>query len=308
MNEGEKQEVTEGAVQSQLTLSGHNNPTEHLECESSQSDTTAVEDAHSKWMERSRLRGHFRISEENGHKIATCIHCKKGFKESKSTGNLWKHIKNMHPFELRAQSPYNAKTRTLDSLSIEGRSLPLPSAFIDECRRNPGEVAVLSLLTERLLPFSVFEAAAWKWIDRACPDISLIPSRTTVSEKLAKYTKIFDDALTSSMKSTDFVNLEINIWSGGNGRSYLAVAVSFVPNLLNEKMLSIAGDVKPLLNNKAQAHNNHLLDFVDVSNFRHTAENLFKTIVAVLDKYKITQKLLRLPPIMLQIISVCTRI
>lgn len=290
--ESEKQTTPiEEVIQPQLTLGGQNNLSECLQINYDHSDTTAVEGVPSKWMERSRLRSHFRISEEAGQKIANCIHCKKSFKESKSTGNLWKHIKNIHPFEAKAQSSSEMKTRTLDSLSIKGRSLPLPSNFISACRNNPGEIGVISLITEKLLPFSVVEAAAWKWIDKACPEINLMCSRTTVSEKLAKYSKFFDEALVSSLKYTDFINVEIDIWTGGNGRSYLAIAASFVPNLLNEKMLNNAGDIRPLLNNNEQAQNSHLLDFVDVSDFRHTGENLFKAIVAVLDAYQITHKI-----------------
>lgn len=89
----------EELVKLELTLDCQSNSTKD---ESIQSDTTAVEGFLSRWMEKSDLHGHFLMYEESGHRTATCIHCKKVFKQSKSTGNLWKHIENLHPFELKA--------------------------------------------------------------------------------------------------------------------------------------------------------------------------------------------------------------
>lgn len=89
-------------------------------------------------MEKSNLRGHFHMFEESGQRTATCIHCKKGFGESKSTGNLWKHIEDLHPFEFKARSSYSTKKRTLDSFGIKewSLSLPLPDAFIVTYRKK----------------------------------------------------------------------------------------------------------------------------------------------------------------------------
>lgn len=119
--------------------------------------------------------------------------------------------------------------------------------------------------------------------------MSFVQSRTTINEKLDIYSKWFDDVLITAMKNTDFINLELDIWSGGNGRSYLGVSASFAPNLTNEKVLNGVG-AQALLNNDQQPFNSHLLDFIDISDVRHTGEHLFNSITEVLTRFEITGK------------------
>ncbi|SCU79065.1 putative transposase of the Rover3 hAT-like family [Lachancea sp. 'fantastica'] len=245
----------------------------------------------SQWMQRSALRKHFRLSQTDGLTTASCIHCGRTFYESNSTGNLSKHVKNIHPCQYRSQKAATIKERSLDSLIMKSRSLPLPGEIARECKHSPGSIGTIGFLTERLLPFSFVSSRTWKWICKACPEMSFIQSRTTINTKLETYSQWFDKALVAALEQTDFINLELDVWTGGNGHSYLGIAASFAPNLLNEKMLQGVGE-KALLNNCEETNNSHLLDFVDISGSRHTGESLHTTVVEVLNRFRITNKVL----------------
>ncbi|SCU86158.1 putative transposase of the Rover3 hAT-like family [Lachancea dasiensis] len=260
------------------------------ESEFPQSDATAVASSSTRWMERSKLRKHFQIKETKGSRTASCIYCSRVFYESKSTGNLSKHVKNKHPQEFKHQIALQANSNGLDSLLAMTRSLPLPSSIVAAWKHSPGDFAVIALLTEKLLPFSIVEAAAWQWMGKAFSDLSLVQSRNSISQRLEMYTKSFDNVIRTAMQKSDFINLELDIWSGGNGKSYLAIAASFAPNLLNEKRLHLVGNVSSLLNNNQKLQNSHLLDFVDISDIRHTGENLFNTLIPILNHFEIFDK------------------
>ncbi|SCU98579.1 putative transposase of the Rover2 hAT-like family [Lachancea mirantina] len=242
------------------------------------------------WMDRSALRRHFDVTEVDGLKIASCVHCKREFKEARSTGNLSKHVKNVHPLAYQNGRKEEEKSRSLSQLGVKCRSLPPPAAITAEWKHSPGDFGILLLLTEKLVPFSFFEGKSWNVISEACSGIKLIKSRPAIIDRLSNYTNHFNTALKKVLSKTDFINIELDIWSGGNGRSYLAVAASFAPNLINDAMLTDVGSSKALLNNHYAPYNTHILGFIDVSDTPHTGENLFKEVRDVMKEYEIDDR------------------
>ncbi|SCU77922.1 putative transposase of the Rover2 hAT-like family [Lachancea sp. 'fantastica'] len=242
------------------------------------------------WMDRSALRRHFDVTEAGGLKIASCVHCKREFKEAKSTGNLSKHVKNVHPLAYKSGREEEEQSRSLSQLGIECRSLPLPAAITAEWKHSPGDFGILLLLTEKLVAFSFFEGKGWNVISEACSGIKLIKSRPAIVDRLSNYTNQFNAGLKKVLSKTDFINIELDIWSGGNGRSYLAVAASFAPNLINNAMLTDVGSSKALLNNHNEPYNTHILGFIDVSDKPHTGENLFKEVRDLMKEYEINDQ------------------
>ncbi|CEP61758.1 putative transposase of the Rover hAT-like DNA transposon [Lachancea lanzarotensis] len=185
--------------------------------------------------------------------------------------------------------PLDPEQLVIDTPDSETRSLPWPKSFIGECERNPGSVWTIGLLTVNQLSLRLVENPVWNWINATQPETALINSRETVNEKVELYTSWFDDALIAAMEHTDFINLELDIWSNRNGRSYLGIAASFVPNLLNEKLLKEQGQ-QALLNSFQMPSNSHLLECVEITDSSHKDKHLLKNVAKVLKKYKITDK------------------
>ena len=159
-----------------------------------------------------------------------------------------------------------------------------------EIKHNSGAFATVSLVTELMLPLGSVESFSWNYLNGLIADTSLLKSRKTLVDKLDQYTRSFDEALFECLQKTTFVNVQLDIWSGGNGRSYLAVSVSFAPNTLEARALGNAGDGRILMNNMAEPKNCHLLDFTDFSQKRHTGTNLCAKVLEILNRFAITNK------------------
>ncbi|SCU99068.1 putative transposase of the Rover3 hAT-like family [Lachancea dasiensis] len=242
-----------------------------------------------RWMERSSVRDHFQVSESSGIKTASCIYCGRSFSESKSTGNLSKHIRNVHPMQFRSQKAATSKEDSIGRLT-KSQSLQLPANIIQECKHSPGAIATIGFLAENFIPVSLVSSATWKWLCKVCPETSLIHSEISINTKLNVYSRWFDDALIANMEHTDYINLVLDNWSGANGRYYLGITASYTPNMLNEKVLSSLGE-QALLSNFGDPSNSHLLDLVDIGDQPHTDECLLAAVTDVLERFKIAGKI-----------------
>ncbi|SCU86951.1 putative transposase of the Rover3 hAT-like family [Lachancea sp. 'fantastica'] len=252
--------------------------------------TPASDSKASRWMARSKMRSHFKISKVDGMKIATCIYCGRAFQESKSTGNLSKHIKNLHATEFRAQKAQEPRERISDTIGLRSLPIPLPDTLVFEIEQNPGAFMMVALITEKLLPFCIVESTTFRWMGNLMPEMSFIQSRTTVSDKVETYTKGMDEGLISAMQKTDFINLELNIWTGFSGRSYLGISASFAPSLLDNERLNSVGPM--VLHNRLNGPcNSHLLDLVDITETPQTGEFLFETLSSTIKRFKIEGKI-----------------
>ena len=81
------------------------------------------------------------------------------------------------------------------------------------------------------------------------------------------------------------MNLLLDMWTSTSQRSYLAVIVSFCPNLDRKSSLML-NDITTGGN-----PNTHILDFIDLSNERHTAYNIKTALLRCLSKYSICHKI-----------------
>ncbi|CEP63189.1 zinc finger BED domain-containing protein [Lachancea lanzarotensis] len=251
--------------------------------------TTESKSKESKWMARSGIRNHFEISVQNGIKVATCTHCGKTFQESKSTGNLVKHVKKLHPAEFNTRKTKEPKGRILDVFDLRSSSTQLPEPLVFEMEHNPGAFTMVALVIEKLLPFSFVNAYALKWLGDLLPEMSFFRSETAVRDKLETYSTWLDEGLITSLQGTGFVNLELDVWTDGDERSYLSIFASFAPNLSDEQPNALGTEATH--NKFNEPFQSHLLDLVDVSGSPQTAEYLYEITSSVIKKFKIVGKI-----------------
>ncbi|SCU91112.1 putative transposase of the Rover5 hAT-like family [Lachancea dasiensis] len=242
------------------------------------------------WMNRSRFRPYFKISISGDAKIASCIYCGKEYKEGESTGNLSKHITNNHAAEYKSRERAASKDTTLTSLTSKERSLRLSPKFVSELNRESGTFASVVLITETLVPLYVVESMGWKIINGLVPDVSLIETRKAVVEKLDYYRECLNQSLKTSLESSTFLSVQLYVCSRENGLRYLAVSVSFAPNILDHERLSTIQTPELLLNNTGDPVNGHLLDVVEFNDKASDHPLLAEGVLKILDRYNITSK------------------
>ncbi|SCU97621.1 putative transposase of the Rover3 hAT-like family [Lachancea nothofagi CBS 11611] len=271
------------------------------------SESTLVEPRSTGWMQRSSLRKHFEVSESDGVRIATCIHCGRTFKERKSTGNLSKHVKNLHPRHWKSREVSKNEAGTAVSLNSanteiqplqlpnvisEGRLIPLPGLIATESAERPVEFFEIALLIEKQLPFSIVTTKAWKWLSKACPGLNSTQPSTTTTNKLATYIASFDDTLFTAMASTDTISLVLDIHSSSaHGKTYLAIWASFVPNLNTEELLPNNAYTRCLSKNIQEPFNTHLLDLIDVAKLQEKGEVVLSKVLDVCRRFNISHKI-----------------
>lgn len=244
----------------------------------------------SRWMERSSLKVHFNVLYVDNKKRAECVYCGKMFNEGESTGNLSKHVTAVHPNATRSKTNKVCKVQTQEMIPKELKSLQLCEPLMKELEENRGTLHTLLFLTEGFLPYDFVKRSSWGIINEEYPENTLIQSKTTLKNKIELYKKYLDESLHKNLQQTTLVNVQLNIWTSGN-RSFLAVMVSFAPNILNEESLDLANDSKILLNNRGESRNSHLLDFVTLSDKQNTGKDLCGAFMSVLQRHKLVEKL-----------------
>ncbi|SCU84410.1 putative transposase of the Rover5 hAT-like family [Lachancea nothofagi CBS 11611] len=242
------------------------------------------------WMNRSRFRPYFKISISGDSKVASCIYCGKEYKEGESTGNLSKHITNNHAVEYKSRERAASKESTLTSLTSKERSLRLSAKFVSELNRDSGTLASVVLITETLVPFYVVESMGWKIINGLVPDVPLIETRKAVVEKLDHYSECLNHSLKASLESSTFVSIQLYVCSRENGLRYLAVSVSYCPNIKDKERLAAMHTPELLLNNTGDPVNGHLLDVVEFNDKSSDHPLIHKGVLKILDAYNITSK------------------
>ncbi|QLQ82447.1 hypothetical protein HG537_0H02090 [Torulaspora globosa] len=240
----------------------------------------------SRWMERSSFKKHFNFLYLNNRKRAKCIYCGKMFKEGESTGNLSKHITAVHPnVDKRKES------KVSEVVPEDLKPLRLSGSLMQEVLENPGVLETLLLITEGFLPFSFVRSRSWRMINRTYAVNALIDSTETLYTKIKLYKKVLNETLQLNLKDTTMVNVHFNIWTSPSNVSFLAVMVSFAPNILNMELLEQANDAKILLNNRGESRNCHLLEFVNLGRKRLTGANIYKVFGDILIRHKLVDKL-----------------
>lgn len=88
-----------------------------------------------------------------------------------------------------------------------------------------------------------------------------------------------------ALSRTSNMNVLLDIWTSASGKSYLAILVSFCPNL---EMLDRHSTKRDVLTKTFP--NTHVIGFHDVSGSRHTGDYLKDVVVGTLEKYSIEHK------------------
>lgn len=241
------------------------------------------------WMERSSFKSHFQFFFPQGRKVARCNYCGKTYKEGESTGNLSKHITAVHSSVIREKKVF--KLQTLDTLSKRSKSLRLTEALTRECNKNPATLETLLLITEGFLPFNFVRLNTWSYLNRKYAGNSFIQSRSTLTKRVQHFRDYLNDTLRHNLKETTLVNVQLDIWTASNSQSFLAIMVSFAPNILNTELLESVNNSKLLLNIRGEARNTHLLDFVSLGDKRHTGKNICDIFMSVMEEYELVDKL-----------------
>lgn len=252
-------------------------------------DSGVSDASQSKWLEKSKFRPHFTIRVINDEKTAACKYCGKVYRQGDSTSNIARHISITHVAHYKAYEKKCRRNSNLDTLSRKTRALPLAEDLVDEIRYNFGHFCTTLLFTELFVPFSMVETEVWNMFNETSPH-SLVKSRHTATKKLENYTRCFDCSLAKNLQNSTFINLQLDLWSGGNRRSYSAVVAAFAPNILDKERMERVGNANILLNNWKLPVNRHLLDFSDLSDRRHTGEDICSSVLTVLEKFNLRDK------------------
>ncbi|SCU79069.1 putative transposase of the Rover3 hAT-like family [Lachancea sp. 'fantastica'] len=256
-------------------------------CESPslQTETTLVETRTTGWMRRSSLRKHFQVSHYDGMKVATCVHCGKVFKERKSTGNLSKHLKNLHPQLLTSsgrkprETIEKAKSRAL----VIKKSL-LPNFIATESVERPEEFFEVDLLIEKQLPVSITSSTAWKRLIRN-KERTVEPR--PILERFSSYLRSFDDELIGMMQTADYVTVAPQIHRTETSAPYLTLSAAFIPGSLNNKTVGVfVEDTQDIW----QHRETHLLDVISLGFEGLGANSLKSSVMNTFERFKISDK------------------
>ncbi|SCV01968.1 putative transposase of the Rover4 hAT-like family [Lachancea mirantina] len=252
---------------------------------------SAVKSSASGWMLKSSLRPFFDFIAKDGERYALCKYCGKQYREGESTGNLAKHVRGQHRTAFEQANNRIGKGNVVHSLAKRrSTSLRLSRAIQEEFKQKPLMIDTVLLVVEKFLPFSFVESAAWSQINENHVSGQLIQSRTTLSKKVDLYSKYMNDSLHLNLRDTQLVNLVLDVWTAGNGESFLAIMVSFVPNLFKEEAVKAAISPSPFLDRLGKAQNTHLLDFVSLGSKRHSGQILCTLFLQLMDKHGLTDK------------------
>lgn len=256
-------------------------------------NTSTAAKSQSGWMEKSRFRSYFTISYVAGRKTAACIYCGKVYKEGESTGNLSKHITNVHAVQYRPRENRVSKKTAPDTGPAAKRtgSLQLSGRLAAEMRSNPGAFVSVALATELLLPPRSAESASWGMLANMLTGASLVTSADAMVGKLDSYLRDLDESLAENLEKSAFVNVHLGSWAAANGRSYIGVSASFAPNILDEEGMQAARDARVLLGSHGEPANCHLLDFAELGDQGQTDGEIDGCVLNILRRFGIAEKI-----------------
>lgn len=209
------------------------------------------------------------------------------------SSNIIAHLRrnHKHDFELFQTKlgklqPKLSEFRSV--LSQNRKPFPFRRELIHFMTANELKINQLNLFIETIIPFSTAEAPAFKklLVCSGARDRDYICSRKELVNMMIKYEEEFDSQMKEALAKSFNYNILLNIWTSSNQRTYLAVIVSFCPNLRRGKDKLTSRDV--ITNGTPNAH---VIDFVDLSDERHTGDNLKQALLTILGKYSIAHRI-----------------
>ncbi|SCV01976.1 putative transposase of the Rover1 hAT-like family [Lachancea mirantina] len=213
------------------------------------------------------------------------------FQGNSTSFNIAKHLKRQHEADYELyQKILRRSQRTLESSSSASSNHEGPSGLTKRLLQflsvHKLTLSQLNVFIEGFIPFSLVESHAMgvflKSLNTSdCP--TLLSSEELVS-LLREYEIELNNQLKHTMSYSSNFNILIDMWTSSSQKSYLAVLVSFCPNVNGNLRLR---KVDVTTRGKCDTH---LLDFIDLSDQRHAGDYLKTALLACLSKYAISHK------------------
>ncbi|SCU80743.1 putative transposase of the Rover1 hAT-like family [Lachancea mirantina] len=270
-------------------------PNENYESSQTLSDEVIAKEFKN-WLSASPFRIWF-TKHSGNEPFAQCKydHCRKVFSFSRNltSSNLVKHLKTNHSsdydkFYSKIHPKQNELTSMKSVISEARKPFQLCASLIDFYKRNPAMTKELNFFVDNLLPFSLVESQSFRELIAAAPDRSsdqFIFSGKALVKEITNYHDKFDKQLRFTLERTSKINILLDIWTSAVSKSYLAISVSFCPNLDHLNQNSQRKDVIC-----RGFPNTHIIDFHDVSASRHTGDYLGLVLCDTLDHYSLKHK------------------
>ncbi|QLL31758.1 hypothetical protein HG536_0B06240 [Torulaspora globosa] len=215
------------------------------------------------------------------------------FKGNSTSSNIIVHLRrnHRHDFELFDRKLKGIQLQLSDfneSLSINEKPFGFRLELINFLCANELIINQLNLFIEAFIPFSTAEAPAFRKLLN-CPGArghDYISSRKRLISMMEKYEEQFNLQMRDTLgKSLNF-NVLLYMWTSSNQKSYLAILVSFCPNLRRGRdrltVRNVTTEGTPSV---------HIIDFVDLSEESHTGSNLKEVLLRSLGKFSIGSKI-----------------
>ncbi|CUS24996.1 putative transposase of the Rover family [Lachancea quebecensis] len=222
-------------------------------------------------------------------------HCCKefNFSTNPTSFNLIKHLKTNHNFDYKKfYSKIDPKKHDLRSkkkyYSEAQKPFTLCASFVEFHKRKSTMIKELNFFVDNLLPFSLVESQSFRDIlslGTGKNKDQFTFSRKVLVKEIKNYHDQFEKQLRFTLERTSKVNILLDIWTSAISKSYLAILVSFCPNLDRLDRQSLKKDVMC-----RGFPNTHIIGLYDVSAFRYTGEYLGQALINSLEQYSLKHK------------------
>ncbi|QLQ81637.1 hypothetical protein HG537_0F03980 [Torulaspora globosa] len=229
------------------------------------------------------------------HAICKYSDCRHVFtlKGNPTSSNIIVHLRRNHrqDFEL-----FNMKLEKIQPLLNEFHEA-LPAAkkpfglrreLLNFMCANELRINQLNFFIEAIIPFSTAEIPAFKKLFEysGARSRNYISLRKELVSTMEKYEEQFNLQMRDTLRKSLNFNIILDMWTSSNEESYLVILVSFCPNLRRGRDRLTIRDVTT-----NGTPNVHIIDFVDLSQERHTGSNLKEVLLASLRKSSIGSKI-----------------
>lgn len=225
-------------------------------------------------------------------KYADCEHLFT-YEGNPTSSNIIAHLRRKHDqdFELfqkklKTVQPQLSEFKSV--LSLNSKPFRYRRELINFMSANELRINQLNLFIETIIPFSTAEAPAFRKLLECsgAKNRDYICSRKGLVNMMERYEEQFNLQMRAVLEKSFNYNILLDMWTSSNQKSYLAVIVSFCPNLQGDNEHLTIQDVTT-----NGAPNAHVIDFVDLSEERHTGGNLKQALLTILGKYSIANKI-----------------
>lgn len=215
-------------------------------------------------------------------------------KGNPTSSNIIVHLKRNHrqDFELFHKKLKGVQPQLSECggvFSINKKPFGFRPELLNFMCANELRINQLNLFIETIIPFSSAEAPAFRKLLECSGARShdYISSRKGLVSMMEKYEEQFNLQMGDTLRKSFNFNVLLDMWTSSNQKSYLAILVSFCPNLRRGKEKLTIRDVTT-----NGTPNVHIIDFVDLSQERHTGNNLKEALLRSLGKLSIANKLI----------------